>query len=247
MKISAVILNRKRPCNLEHVILPALEKYSCVDEIIISHCKEETTFEYESGHCRVVHRHDHVENHREYGMGCRFLAGKNACNDVILLLDDDVIMPESSLLALCDEFTRDPDVIHSLYGRNPGRQLSYSARRCHGEVTYALAGAALLSKRLAGLFFEYAPLVAGLVRAESKQWPFCGEEDLFMSLVAVRINRRLNRAHPFPRVELRVSDEGTSEALCERPAPMRDRTLFSQFAIPALGVADLVKVSSCPG
>ena len=54
--ISAVILNWERPYNLKHIILPLLEQCSQIDEIIISHGKLDTAFDYESERCRMVHR-----------------------------------------------------------------------------------------------------------------------------------------------------------------------------------------------
>ena len=222
-------------------MLPALEKYPYIDEVIISHGKKETVFDYESEHCRMVHRRDYIGTNRKYGLARRFLACKDACNDVILSLDDDVIMPESSFLALCDEFARDPDVIHSLFGRNPDKYLFYWHDMHYGEVTYALAGGALMPKWLTGHFFEQAWLASGLVKG--KPWPFWGVDDLFMSLVAIKVNKRLNRAYPFQRVELQVKGSGAPVTVSENPAHIPDRTLFSKLAIPALGVADLVKMS----
>ncbi len=238
--ISAVILNWERPYNLQNIILPILEKCPLIDEIIISHGKRDTVFDYESSHCRIVHRRDYGDNNRKYGLGLRFLSCEDVRNDVILSLDDDIVIPESSLSALCDGFARDPDVLHSLYGRNPDKKLRYCYMR-FGEVTYAVTSTMLLPKRMAGLFFEYAPLADGL--AKEKHWPFWGVEDLFLSLIAIKTNRRLNRAYPLPRVELRTRGEGAPPAISDSPTHLSDRSLFSQLAIPALQVGDLVKVS----
>ena len=239
--ISAVILNWQRPYNLQNIILPVLEKCPRIDEIIISHGREDTAFDYESGHCRIVHRRDYGDINREYGMVRRFLAGEDARNDIILSLDDDIVIPEPSLSALCAEFARDPEVIHSLYGRNPDGKLRYTDYMQFGEVTYAIVNAALLPKRLADSFFEYVPLVTGLVKG--KRLSFQNGEDLLMSLVAIKTNRRLNRAYPLPRIELRNRGEGTPPAISGSPTHLSDRSRFSQRAIEALGISDLVKTS----
>ncbi len=238
--ISAVILNWERPYNLKHIILPLLEQCSQIDEIIISHGKLDTAFDYESERCRMVHRHDYGDVNRQYGMARRFLAYEDATNEVILSLDDDIVIPESSLSALHDEFVSDPEVIHSLYGRNPDRRLRYCDHMRFGEVTYALPNAALLPKRLGDLFFEYAPLVDGL----AKHWPFWSVEDLFMSLVAIKTNRRPNRAHPLPRIDLRNGPRGVGpRAISETPGHLEDRSRFSRRAISALQVGDLIRTS----
>lgn len=226
---------------MRSVILPLLERSPLINEIIISHGRQDTTFDYESDRCRIVHRRDYGDNNREYGLALRFLACEDARNDFILSLDDDILIPEPSLSALYDEFARDPDVIHSLYGRNPDEKFRYCAQMQYGEVTYAVCSAALLPKRLAGLFFESVPLVAD--SAQENAWPFWGSEDLFMSLVAIRANRRLNRAHPFPRTELRLLGEGVPPAISDSPSHVANRSRFSQLAISALGVGDLVETS----
>ena len=133
--LSVVILNWERPFNLMNVILPNLEKIPFVDEIIISHGREDTTFEYESEHCRLVHRRDENLN-LEYGLALRFLAAGYARNDTILMVDDDVLVLESSISELLDEFIREPDVVHGLYGRNPDKRMRYQTELVYGEVTW---------------------------------------------------------------------------------------------------------------
>ena len=246
--ISAVIPNWDRAYNLKHVILPLLEQCPHVDEIIISHGRPETTFDYAGERCRIVHRRDY-DAARDYGLARRFLAAAEARNDVVLSLDDDIIVPAESLAALYDGFASDPDVIHSLYGRDPDKSLGYCDYARFGDVTYALTGAALLPKRLAAAFFDYAPLVEALVRAKSE--PLWNGEDLFLSLVALKRNRRLNRAYPLPRIELQSGGEGTpgmvsasvSASVSAWAAHLAYRSLLSRHAIAALHVGDVVRTS----
>jgi len=243
--ISAVILNWNRPYNLKNLILPHLDQSPYIDEIIISHGKRETVFEYESNCCRIVHRHDYGDKNRDYGLALRFLAAIDARNDTVLSLDDDIVIPESSMAALLDKYARVPDVVHSLYGRNPDRKLQYWDIQRLGEVTYAVTNAALLPKRLAGLFFDYAPLVNDLAKKKTPAWY---GEDLFLSLVAIKVNRRLNRAHSLPHLRLDTYLNGRCPpGLSEIPGHFEDRSLFSQHAIETLQVSNLVKKSSiCP-
>ncbi len=222
--ISALILNWQRPYNLQNIILPILEKCSRIDEIIISHGREDTVFDYKSGHCHLVHRHDYGNVNREYGMARRFLAYDDARKGIILSLDGDIVIPESSLSALCEEFAQAPGLIHSLYGGNPDGKLRYTANMQFGEAAYAIVCAASLPKRLSNLFFEYAPLAAGL--AKYKPWPFWEVEDLFMSLVAIKTNWRLNRAYPFQRVELRIRGQEAPPAISDSVTHLRERSLF---------------------
>lgn len=238
--ISVVILNWERPFNLTNVILPNLEKIPFVDEIIISHGREDTVFEYESEHCRWVHRRDESLN-AEYGLARRFLAAGYARNDTILIVDDDVLVLESSLSELLDEFICEPDVVHGLYGRNPDKRMRYQTESVYGEVTYVTTKVAMFSKDLAYRFFEYAPLMSGLERKGKVVW---NGEDMFMSLVAIKTSGRLNRSYPLPRIELEAKGAGMATGICELPGHVEYRSVFSQHAIGALRVGHLVKTSS---
>jgi len=64
-----------------------------------------------------------------------------------------------------------------------------------------------------------------------------------MSLVAIRENRRLNRAYPLPRIELRADGDGAPAAVSGGAAHLAWRSLLSRRAIEALGVGGLVRVS----
>ncbi len=237
--ISVVILNWERPFNLTNLILPNLEKMPFVDEIIISHGREDTAFEYESEHCRWVHRRDESLN-AEYGLARRFLAAGDARNDTILMVDDDVLVLESSISELLGEFNGEPDLVHGLYGRNPDKRMRYKAESIYGEVTYLTTKAAMFSKQLVHRFFEYAPLMNGLEREGKVVW---NGEDLFLSLVAIKTSGRLNRAYPLPRIELEAKGAGAATGIYELPGHWRYRSMFSQRAIEALGVGHLVKTS----
>ena len=47
-KISMVVMNWLRPHVLTDVILPVVTKYKLIDEIIISHGREDTYFEFDA-------------------------------------------------------------------------------------------------------------------------------------------------------------------------------------------------------
>lgn len=239
--ISAVVPNWGRAWNLARLVLPALEQCDCVDEIIITHGRRDTVFDYESARCRIVHRRDDGDINRRHGLARRFVAAAAARNDTVLSLDDDIVIPESSLLALHKQYLRDPDIIHSLYGRDPDRRLRYCDLVRTGAVTYALTGAALLPKRLADVFFEHAPLIEALVREKSE--PLWNGEDLFMSLAAIKHNRRLNRAYSLPRIELRADGDGAAAAVSGGAGHLAWRSLLSRRAIEALAIGGLVRVS----
>ena len=96
MSVSAVILNWNRPSWLRRVILPLLARHPLVDEICISHGRERTCFAFESTHCDIIHRRDWDLNDR-YGLALRFVAAREAKNEAVLILDDDLVVAGRSI------------------------------------------------------------------------------------------------------------------------------------------------------
>ncbi len=132
--ISVVILNWLRPSNLKDTILPALERYSSVSEIIISHGKKETAFDYKSEQCRIVHRKDWGEVNDTYGLARRWIAGKYAANEIVMDHDDDLLISEDTLEKLLHHYLQRPNVIHGLFGRQPSTTFRYDPVDHHGDV-----------------------------------------------------------------------------------------------------------------
>ena len=70
-KISMVVMNWLRPEVLQNHILIIMTKYELIDEIIISHGREDTYFEFD--HPKIVNRKDWGEINEYYGLSRRFL------------------------------------------------------------------------------------------------------------------------------------------------------------------------------
>ena len=110
---------------LTDVILPVLERCANISEIIISHGRQETAFNYTSRRCRIVHREDWGDINETYGLSRRFLAAKDAVNEIILHQDDDLVLSERTLDQLLLHYQRQPDVIHGVSGRRSSLSLQY--------------------------------------------------------------------------------------------------------------------------
>ena len=114
---------------LTDVILPVLERYANISEIIISHGRQETAFNYTSRRCRIVHREDWGDINETYGLSRRFLAAKDVVNDIILHHDDDLVLPERALDQLLLHYQRQPDVIHCVRANNTS-PVTFSYKYC---------------------------------------------------------------------------------------------------------------------
>ena len=71
-----VVMNWLRPEVLQNDILPNMVKYELLDEIIISHGREDTYFEFDDP--KIVNRKDWGDINEYYGLSRRFLASSEA-------------------------------------------------------------------------------------------------------------------------------------------------------------------------
>ena len=87
--ISLIILNWKRPDNIKNHILPYLENNNYINEIIISHGREDTIFEYVSENKNIIHRYDSNLND-SFGLSLRFLSALTCQNKIIMFICSNV-------------------------------------------------------------------------------------------------------------------------------------------------------------
>ena len=233
--ISAVIPNWNRPDTLTRVILPTMERYSCIDEIVISHGKKETAFDYKSRYCRVVHREDWEVN-KEWGLARRFVAAKEAANEIIWQQDDDLLVPEETIAELLVHYRRQPNVVHGLDGRSLDKDLNYLVGTVYGEVIWLCTRGTLSRRDLAARFFDPAYReIHDFVRENG--FPLWNGEDLFYSLVAVGSSGLPNRAYDFPYFDLGFASDNT-EAVYKTPGHVEWRTKMVKYAVEKMGLQE---------
>ena len=195
MSVSAVILNWNRPIWLHRVILPLLARHPLVDEIHVSHGREETCFSYKSRHCEVIHRPDWTLNDR-YGLARRFVAAREARNDAVLLLDDDLVVAGRSITALKSFHDSAPFTSHGIFGRGITADYEYSFDGYErGETPVLLGRCIMMHRSYADVFLEAEPSAAELITRGSPKW---NGEDIFLSLLTLRESGTLPRAYDLP-------------------------------------------------
>lgn len=89
-KISVIILNYNRPHNLVE-LLPIINKYKLIDEIIVLH--GDPNFYKDFKYDKVKNIKD-FKNNEIYGSSRRFFYSNSVKNDIILFLDDDTLPEE---------------------------------------------------------------------------------------------------------------------------------------------------------
>jgi GT2 family glycosyltransferase len=166
--VSACLVSWKRPQNLP-IIVQALRRVECIDEILIWNNNPEVKLELSDRNTRVIQSADNLSC---YG---RFACVAQARNPVVYVQDDDAL--NHDIPGLYDQFLRDPTRIsHVLAPTHWGQR----NRRVYGEAQAALVGW--------GAFFrkEWLSVLDELPQPIRQDPLFQREADAFFSLLLQR-------------------------------------------------------------
>jgi len=179
-RISMVVMNWLRPEVLRYHILPDMTKYELIHEIIISHGREDTYFEFD--HPKIVNRKDWGEINEYYGLSRRFLAASKASNEIILMIDDDGYPSESMVQKIFYSYNKNPKRMYGFFGRNT-KYKHYNLHQRYKEVCVLITKCTLFNKELCAEFFKYSDSkdVLDIIKTGQPHW---NGEDVFMSAVA---------------------------------------------------------------
>ena len=139
--ISIILLSYNRPHNLKHS-LSYLINIPFVDEIKVYHGSKEY-FDDSFQHEKVQHFHDEENNKKYYTMR-RFLHAKDAKNENVLLLDDDLIPKRKLLKKMSQELVKNRNACVGPFGRHCSSRGYYN----FGERNIVLTGLVMLSKNV---------------------------------------------------------------------------------------------------
>jgi glycosyltransferase involved in cell wall biosynthesis len=166
--VSACLVSWKRPQNLP-IIVQALRRVECIDEILIWNNNPGVKLELSDGNTRVIQS---SENLSCYG---RFACAAQARNQAIYVQDDDAL--NQDIPGLYDQFLRDPTrIAHTLAPTHWAER----NRRVYGEAQVALIGW--------GAFFrkEWLSVLEELPLPVRQDPLFRREADAFFSLLLER-------------------------------------------------------------
>jgi hypothetical protein len=190
--ITGVILNWKRPANVQRIVAGWLAG-GLVTEAIVWNNNSDAPLGPIAG-AKVINAG------QDLGLYTRFAAACLAQRDCLLIQDDDLELPPASLAALHAAWQSDPAVIHGVFGRTPKPDGSY-ARNVQGDVDVpvVLTRVLLVHRRYAARFFEVAPRFAEI---QGGGQPVGNGEDILFSYTARQASGRLNRVHRVGVTEL---------------------------------------------
>ena len=190
--LSVVIMNWARPANVVMLVNQYLHE-SRVSEVIV----------WDSSPYRLNlpphHMLRHVHNISQPGdewspMGLypRYAMGALAAGEAVLIVDDDIQLTSPAISELHDEWMKDPEVLHGVFGRQPPESGEYSISNSTGPVQIVLTRAVVASPWLCARALAWGT-------RHMKQCPGTPRgngEDIVLSHVAMAMTGRLNQAHP---------------------------------------------------
>ena len=190
--LSVVLLNYSRPSNIKDFIIPSLQKYGIVNEIIISHGKQESVFK--SKHNKVTNLYHQGSMNKEFGLTLRFVSGAEAKNDYVMIMDDDILPSEQTVQNLYDKVKK-REGIYGLYGRYLDENMGYNKTNAFGKVPIVLTRCLICTKDMCQYFVDnFRDYETEKIRNSKPYW---NGEDILFSLLSIKKYNRLPEAFDY--------------------------------------------------
>tara|TARA_Y100000592_G_C5463122_1_gene315062 strand:+ start:481 stop:1248 length:768 start_codon:yes stop_codon:yes gene_type:complete len=167
--------------------MPELVKYDIIDEILISHGKKDTMFEY--NHEKVKHLEHYGEMNKTYGLTLRFLTGSLSSNNYVMIMDDDIIPYEKTIKELVKNIKEDDERIYGLYGRDLDKNKEYIKVNVFGQVPIVLTRCLITTKEMCQYFMDnFRDFETDRIK---KSKPYWNGEDILFSMLSIKKYNKL--------------------------------------------------------
>ncbi|WP_289020359.1 glycosyltransferase [uncultured Ornithinimicrobium sp.] len=194
-KISAVILNWRRPDNVR-LILDEWRASGIIDEAIVWNNNPSSPFCHEWGTV--------INTNCDMGLYTRFAAVALARHGVVWIQDDDVLVPADTIRMVLEAWRQEPAVLHGLFGRAPRADGTYALELLEDcEAPMILTRALMTARSNAATFFA---AIGEFEELQMSSDPRGNGEDIVFSYAVLRQSRRLHRVHRLPCHELPAPD-----------------------------------------
>ena len=213
MTVTLVMLSWKRISNLIAAIEEEFDGTLVSEVIVWNNNPEEDLTGRLPANVRLI------QTNEDFGMRTRFGAALFARNDCILLHDDDLIIPTSSIQTLYNHWTDTPEIMHGIFGKIPKLDNTYAAPMYNGVCEMVLGRCMMLHRQYCADFFTMEREMPAREDHSAPQ----GQEDILMSYFVADKAGRHNKVHRVPIRELL-----SNESICERPGHYEQRTEFMQ-------------------
>ena len=195
MKISVGLLSWKRVSNIRQIVDEYIFHDDLIDEIIIWNNNPEEHIEFGDGYdiVKVIN----CKNPEDFGLITRFCTGGLSKNPLIVLQDDDFILPYDSLVKLRDEWIKNPKCFHTFFGRSPNFINEYAIEIKEGKAEIC-GRCYAIDRKLCGLILhEYWNLTE-----DERQLIHTKGDDILASYVVTHYTGHLHSVHDIPYIQL---------------------------------------------
>lgn len=237
-KLSVVILNFNRPDFIQNDILPSFNnKY--IDEVIISHGKEETYKDFTSKNFTVKNLKHYNEINKEYGLARRFLSALESKNNNLIIMDDDIIPSEYAIKFLNDKIIEDNQRIYGIYGRSIDDKNEYSYTNYFGTTPIVLTRCLITTKEMCQYFIDNFRKYENEEIKNSK--PYWNGEDILFSLLSIQKYDKLPKSYDLKHTN-RVSNYiNFNESISGEDTHMNYRKNLTKHLIDKMKLKDKIK------
>ena len=188
--ISVVLLSWQRIPAVRR-ICGQLQGYDLVDEVIVWNNNPDEHLVLPGRKVRTINAA------RDEGLFTRFAAASLARNPCVLFHDDDLDASEAVLNQLHMQWSRRPEVCHTLFGRNSSAAGRYTTDLAFGPVEIALTRYTMVHRRVCVHALAHTPRFTDLPGV-----PVGNGEDIILSYAAMDLSGRPNQAHRLPANEV---------------------------------------------
>jgi hypothetical protein len=176
--------------NIRQIVDEYIFHDDLIDEIIIWNNNPEEHIEFGDGYdiVKVIN----CQNPEDFGLITRFCMGTLSKNPMILLQDDDFILPYESLVKLRDEWIREPNCFHTFFGRNPNSEGEYADKVIEGKAEIC-GRCYVIDRKYCGLVLhEYHNLAE-----DEREMIHSKGDDILASYVLTHYTGNLHSVHNF--------------------------------------------------
>jgi len=192
MMYDIVLMNWARPKNVNYLIEHYSKMVSVSKIIVINNNSNDTEL------CaKLQPKEVRVNISEDLGLFTRFAFACLSRKDAIFLVDDDILLPEETLLFLYNEWTKQPDTIHTLVGRNVENNQYSKLPVFEGKCDISLTRCCVTTPEMCAKALKYAKNFVNELNGS----PIGNGEDILISFVAGK-----SIAYRLPREELPAND-----------------------------------------
>ena len=189
MKFSVGLLSWKRIQNIKDIVDEYIFHDDLIDEIIIWNNNPDEHIEFKGDDYSIV-KVINCKTPEDFGLITRFCVGTLSKNPMIVLHDDDLILPEESLIKLRDEWEKEPNCFHTFFGRSPNEDNEYSIAIKEGKAEIC-GRCYVIDRKLCGLVLhEYWNL-----EEDERQLIHTKGDDILASYVLTHYTGNLHSVH----------------------------------------------------